>query len=102
MVPGGFVEAGDEMGASGPGRPGAYPEAAGELRLSGGGKRRAFLMPDADPLDLASANRIAERIQRIPDQAEYLFDARFFERANQELRTVWDIFCLLSQWIDAT
>jgi hypothetical protein len=44
---------------------------------------------------LASAHRIGERVQRVADQSEYLFDARFFERAHQELSNCLGHFLLL-------
>src|SRR5882672_475147 len=54
-----------------------------ELGLAGEGVRRAFLVADADPFDVAAANRIGERIERVADQSEDVLDADLFERANQ-------------------
>jgi hypothetical protein len=63
-----------------------HREAAGELGLAGGGQRRAFLMTDADPFDMASSNRVGERIQGVADQSEYLLDADLFEPTDQDVR----------------
>jgi len=64
VVATGFIEAGDQMGATRSGGAGAYPELAGELGLAGGGKRRTFLVADADPSILlrrsASASGLSE------------------------------------------
>jgi hypothetical protein len=40
-------------------------------------------MADADPLDLASPDRIGQRIQGIADQSENVLDADLFKRADQ-------------------
>src|SRR5260370_909531 len=84
MVAARFIEAGDEMRAAGTGRTGTYGEAAGELGLAGGGERRAFLVADADPRDVAAANRIGERIERVADQSEDVLDPDLFKHANQD------------------
>ncbi len=63
VVASGFIEAGDQMGAARAGGAGTHRELAGKLGLAGGGERRAFLMADADPLDLAVPDRIGERIE---------------------------------------
>src|SRR5713226_2185058 len=55
-----------------------------ELGLAGGGERRAFLVADADPFDVAAANRIGERIERVADQSEDVLDPDLFEHANQD------------------
>jgi hypothetical protein len=48
----------------------AYRELAGQMRLGAGGKRRAFLVPDVNPVDLAgAAQRVGEAVQRIADDA---------------------------------
>jgi hypothetical protein len=52
------------------GRAGADGELAGKLGLTGCCQRRAFLMTDADPFDLATADGIGERIEGIADQSE--------------------------------
>ena len=46
-------------------------------------ERSAFFVADADPLDLAVAYGVGERIQRISDQSEYLPDASPFEHIHQ-------------------
>jgi hypothetical protein len=43
-------------------------------------------MPDPDPFDLASPDRIGQRIEGIADQPEHLLDADLFERADQLTR----------------
>jgi hypothetical protein len=43
-------------------------------------------MPDADPLYLAAANRIAQRVEGITDQAEDLPNSDLFEHADQDVR----------------
>jgi hypothetical protein len=53
--------------------------------MFGGGESRAFFVPHADPFDLAAANGISERIERISDQSENLIDADFFERTDQNV-----------------
>jgi hypothetical protein len=47
---------------------------------------------DADPLDLAVAHSVADRIERIGNQPEYVRDADLFERVNREWATVSDIY----------
>ena len=86
MVAARFIEAGDQMRAAGASGTGAHAEAAREFGLTGGGQRRAFLMPDADPFDLAPPNRIRKRIEGIADQSEYVLDADLFEHADQKFR----------------
>jgi hypothetical protein len=73
------------MGTSRTRGPGTDRKVTGELGLAGGGQRGSFLMAHADPFDLAAANGIGERIQRVADQSEYVPNARFFERAHQKL-----------------
>ena len=41
-------------------------------------------MADADPLDVAAANRVGERIKRVADQSEDVLDPDLFEHANQD------------------
>jgi hypothetical protein len=81
-----FVEAGDKMGAAGPGRPGANAKPARELGLSGGRERRALLVTHADPFDGTAANRVRERIERIADQSENVFDPDLLKHADQHVR----------------
>jgi hypothetical protein len=38
---------------------------------------------DADPFNVALAHDVADRIQRIGDETEYVLDADLFERLNQ-------------------
>jgi hypothetical protein len=81
-----FIEAGDQMRAAGAGGAGADREPAGKLGLAGGGKRRAFLVADADPFDVAAANRVGERIERVADQSENVLDPDLLEHADQYVR----------------
>jgi hypothetical protein len=55
------------MVAAGAGRAGANSEPAGEFGLAGGSECRTFLMPDANPFDTATANRVRKRVERVPD-----------------------------------
>lgn len=71
------------MIAAGAGGAGANRQLAGELGLARGGERRAFFMTDADPFNLASPDRIRQRIEGIADQSEDLPDADLFERSDQ-------------------
>jgi hypothetical protein len=43
-------------------------------------------MPDSDPLYLAAANRIAQRVEGIADQAEDLPNSDLFQHADQDVR----------------
>src|SRR5271166_2787792 len=74
------------MGAARAGRTGADPEPAGELGLAGGCKRCAFLVAHADPFDIAAANRVGERIERVADQSEDMLDPDLLKRADQDVR----------------
>jgi hypothetical protein len=78
-----FIEAGDEMGAAGSGRPATDAEPTGELCLSRGRKRRPFLMAEADPFDFAVANSVGDRIKRVANEAEYVRDVNLFEHVDQ-------------------
>jgi hypothetical protein len=42
-------------------------------------------VPDANPLDLAAANRVAQRVKRIADQSEDLPNPDLFEHADQDI-----------------
>jgi hypothetical protein len=42
-------------------------------------------MPDANPLYLASAHRVAQRVEGITDEAEDLPNADLFEHADQDV-----------------
>jgi hypothetical protein len=81
-----LIETGDEMRAAGAGGAGAHRKPAGKLGLTGGRKRRAFLVTDADPLDVASPNRVGERIERIADQSENMLDTDLPEHIDQYVR----------------
>jgi hypothetical protein len=50
--------------------------------LPGGGESGAFFVADADPFDVAAANRVGERIERVADQPENLLDPDLLEHAN--------------------
>ena len=65
MVATGLIEAGDEMGAAGPGRSATDAEPTGELCLARGRERGPFFVADADPFDLAVADSVGERIKRV-------------------------------------
>ena len=43
-------------------------------------------MADADPFDVAAANGVGERIQRVADQSENVLDPDLLERADQDIR----------------
>src|SRR5215467_2710679 len=72
MVAGCFIKAGDKVRAAGTGRARAYAEATGQLGLPRSGECCSLLMPDSDPLYLAAANSVAQRIEGITDHAEDL------------------------------
>jgi len=78
-----FIETGDEIGAAGSGRSATDGKPAGEFRLARGGQRRPFLVANADPLDIAVADGIGKRIERVANEAEYLLDANLFEHVDQ-------------------
>src|ERR1700722_2794253 len=66
MVAARLVEACHQMIAAGTGGAGANRELSCQLGLAGGGECGAFFMTDADPLDLASPDRIGQRIRESP------------------------------------
>ena len=74
-----LIEAGDEMGAAGPGRSATDSQPARELRLARGRERRPFFVADADPFDFAVANSVGERIERVANEAEYVRDANLLD-----------------------
>src|ERR1700733_15662923 len=74
------------MRAAGTGGAPATAEPAGQLGLAGGGERRAFLVADTDPFDVAAPYRVGKRIERVADQAENVFDPDLFEHADQYVR----------------
>jgi hypothetical protein len=86
VVAAGFVESRDQMIAARAGGAGANRKLPRKLGLAGGGQRRALLVSDADPLDLAPPHRIGERIEGIADQSEDLLDTDLFEHADQLAR----------------
>ena len=63
MIAAGFIKAGDEMSAARAGCARADREPAGQLGLAGSGQRGSLLVADADPFNVAAANRIRERIE---------------------------------------
>src|SRR5262249_45567681 len=85
MVAGCFIKAGDKVRAAGTGGARAYTKATGQLGLPRGGECCSLLMPDADPLYRAAANRVAERVEGITDQAEDLPNPDLFEHADQDV-----------------
>src|SRR5215472_3798836 len=86
MVAGCFIKTGDKVRAAGTGRACADAETAGKLGLPRSGECCALLMPDSDPLYLAAANRIAQRVEGITDQAEDLPNSDLFQHADQDVR----------------
>src|SRR5262245_43646101 len=42
-------------------------------------------MPDTDPFDLAAANRVAQRVEGITDEAEDLLNPDLFEHVDQDV-----------------
>jgi hypothetical protein len=79
-----FIEAGDKMGAAGPGCSAAHAEPTSELCLARSRERRPLFVPDSDPLDFAVADSISDRIKRVANEAEYVPDANLFERVDQD------------------
>ena len=74
------------MGAAGAGRAAAHAEAAGQLGLPRGGERCPLLVPDADPFEaLTVPDGIGERIERVADDAEHLFDADIGEGFDEQV-----------------
>jgi hypothetical protein len=63
-----------------------HQHAVWELGLPGGRERCSLLMADTDPLYLAAANRVGERIERIADEAEDMLDADLLKRSNHHVR----------------
>ena len=51
-----------------------------------GGQRRSLLMTAANPFDMASPDRVGERIQGVADQREYMLDPDLLEHADEEIR----------------
>ena len=56
---------------------------AGQLGLPGSRERCSLFVADADPLNLAAADRVGERIERIADEAEDMLNSDPFEHADQ-------------------
>jgi len=95
VIAGGLIEARDEMSAAGSRRTGADRKPASKLSLAGGGERRSLLMADTDPFNIAAADRIGERIERVADQCENMLDPNLLEHANQDVRDCLGHRCLL-------
>src|SRR5262245_27309077 len=75
------------MRAARTGRACTHCEATRQFGLPGSSECRAFLVADANPFDLAAAtNGVAERIERVADQAEDLPNANLFEGADHHIR----------------
>src|SRR6202050_1722312 len=83
MVAAGLIEAGDEMRTAGPGRAAAHADPSGQLGLASGGKRSAFLMANADPFNVAAADGVGERIERVADQSENVPDTDLLQSFHQ-------------------
>src|SRR5580700_10962606 len=75
-----------QMCAARTGRARADAEPPGELGLPGRSQRRAFLVSDTDPFNLALPDGIREGIEGIANQTENLCDADLFEHTDQKLR----------------
>jgi hypothetical protein len=95
VIAGGLIEARDEMSAAGSRRTGADRKPASKLSLAGGGERRSLLMADTDPFNIAAADRIGERIERVADQCENMLDPNLLEHANQDVRDCLGHRCIL-------
>src|SRR5262249_40592100 len=85
MVAGCFIKAGDKVCTTRTGRARAYAETTSQLGLPGGRECRSFLVPDADPLYRAAANRVAQRVEGVADQTEDLSNADLFQHADQNV-----------------
>jgi len=79
-----FIEAGNQMVAARTGRAGAHPKLASQLCLASGGQSGAFLMTDADPIDLAASDGVREWIERVADQPEDMSNPDLLKHANQK------------------
>jgi hypothetical protein len=73
------------MRAARTGRPCADTKPAGQLGLPGSRERCSLFVADADPLNLAAANRVGERIERIADEAEDMLNSDLFEHTDQNV-----------------
>src|SRR5262249_24099998 len=75
----------------------AYAETTSQLGLPGGRECRSFLVPDADPLYRAAANRVAQRVEGVADQTEDLSNPDLFQHADQNvcdhLSHLWLLRC---------
>jgi hypothetical protein len=63
--------------------------------LAGGGKRGAFLVPDADPFNVAPSDCVGERIERVADQPENVPDADLLQSLHQYVGHSVSHRCLL-------
>jgi hypothetical protein len=61
-------------------------EPTSELCLARGRQRAALLVADSDPFNFAVANSVADRIERVGNEPEYVRDANLFEHVNQDTR----------------
>ncbi len=82
----GLVQSRHEVRAAGACRTGTDTEPACQLCLARCGQRCALFVANADPFDAAFADGIPERIKRVPDQPENLFDADLFEHIDENFR----------------
>jgi len=55
-------------------------------------------MANADPLDLAAANRVGQRVQRVANQGKYLLYADLLERADKLVCDCFGHIRLLECW----
>src|SRR3984885_13489913 len=79
-----LVEPGHQVRAAWTGRAGAHPKLASQLCLASGGQSCAFLMTDADPIDLAASDGVREWIERVADQPEDMSNPDLLKHANQK------------------
>src|SRR5262249_19670551 len=81
----------DEMEIARPAAAGAPRELTREMGFATGGERRALLVPDMNPFDLAlPAQRVGEPVEAVTDDAVNAFDSRRDENLGRFTR---DPFC---------
>src|SRR5262249_62152367 len=85
MVTGCLIKACNKVRAAGTCRARADAEAAGQFGLSCSGECRTLLMPHPDPLYLAAADRITQRIEGITNQADDLLNTDLFAHAHKDV-----------------
>ncbi len=86
VIPARFIEPGDQVRAPRARRSAAHAQSSRQLGLACSSESGAFLVTHANPLDLAVPHRVRERIERVPDQSEYVADADPLQRTDQQFR----------------